>query len=225
MDWAQIQANALTGKKLTALTDLSAVLILSARDYYSKRFRWNVAGEKPTDSEWNDIEHAINQMEDEIMQGLIGAIIPHVMADISAFEALDCDGSTYLEADYPELYAAISPDLIIDATSFRVPNLNGRFPRGQDTGETVGFEGGENEVILTEAQLASHTHTNFPHSHSEVTAIPSLADFGTGAPVPSATPSVGVTGSVSVTIDNTGSNEPHNNEPQYTILRWLIIAK
>jgi len=224
VDWAHIQANSITGKKLTALSDLSAVLILNLSGFYRPRHRWNVAGEKPNDAEWNDIEHAISQMEDEIMQAAIGLVIPHVLADTTNLSVLDCDGSTYLREDYPNLYAVISPDLIIDADSFRVPNLNGRFPRGKDTGETVGFEGGEKEHVLSVGEMPSHSHSNPPHNHTEIIAVPSVAGVGVDVPVPSATPSAGATGFASITIDASGGGDAHNNEPQYTILKWLIVA-
>ena len=225
MDWAQIQANALGGKKLTALSDTSAVFLLSMSGFYRPRYRWTVGNLPPTDSEWNEIEHAISQAEDELMRGLIGAIIPHVLEDISGFEALNCDGSSYLAADYPELYAVIHDDLKIDSLTFRVPSLNGRFPRGADIGDTVGFEGGESEHTLIESEMPSHTHTNFPHNHSEIIAVPAVGEVGVGVPFPYAVSGAGATGFSSVDIDPTGGGEPHNNEPQYTNIRWLIIAK
>lgn len=225
MDWAQIQENALIGKKLTALSDLSAVLILSLSGFYRPRYRWTVDNLQPTDAEWNDIEHAISEMENEVMHNLVGAIIPHVLASIGLFDALDCDGSSHLRADYPELYAVIDPDLIIDADNFRVPDLRGRFPRGFESGDTVGFEGGEKEHTLTELEMPSHSHTNLPHNHSEISVTPSIGAAITGVPVPSAIPSVAVTGFASVNIDPTGGGEAHNNEPQYTVIRWLIVAK
>lgn len=225
VDWLQVQENAISGKRLTALSDLSAVLILSLKGFYDPRYRWQVDGLPPTDSEWNDIQHAISEMENEVMKGLIGAILPHAMADIGGFEALDCDGSIYLAADYPELYEVLSDDLKIDSMTFKVPNLNGRFPRGFETGDTVGFEGGEKEHTLTELEMPSHTHTNFPHAHSEIIAVPALGEISPGVPFPSATPSAGSTGFQSVDIDPTGGGEAHNNEPQYTIVKWLIVAR
>lgn len=225
MDWAQIVDHTATGKKLTALISESAVLILSLSHYYRPRRRWNVNGGYPSDSDWNDIEHAISEMENEIMSGLIGAVIPHVLADITGLNVLLCDGATYARIDYPELYAVISTDLIIDADYFLVPDLIGRFPRGADIGQAVGFEGGESEHLLTDTEMPSHTHGNFPHSHGEIIAAPALADLGTGVPVPSAVPAVGSTSPQSITIDSSGGGQAHNNEPQYTALSWFIIAK
>lgn len=225
MDWAQIQQNALTGKRLTALSDLSAVLILSLSGAYRPRYKWTVSGEKPNDTDWNDIEHAISQMEDEIMKGLIGAIIPHVLADIGDFEALDCDGSSYLREDYPELYSVIDPALIIDADTFRVPNLSGKFPIGKSEDYDIGDTGGEAEVTLTIPQLPSHTHGNVPHEHGYIYPASVFINGGLEAPASAAQPFPEVTNSTTIEIDETGGDNPHNNMPPYFVVSWLIVAR
>jgi microcystin-dependent protein len=225
MDWAQIQTNALSGKRLTALSDLSAVLVLSLSGFYRPRHRWNVAGNAPTDSDWDEIEHAISQMEDEIMRGIIGMLLPHALASVSNLDVLACDGASYLRVDYPELYAAIDPVFHIDADNFSVPDLREKFPIGTGGGLSMGDTGGESEHTLSVSEMPTHSHTNAPHSHSEIIAVPSLADLGTGVPVPSATPLAGVTGFSSVVIDNAGGGNPHNNLPPYVAVAWVIVAR
>jgi len=225
MDWAQVQTNALSGKKLTTLSDLSVVLILSLSEFYRPRFRWQVGSDKPTDTDWDEIEKAISQMEDEIMRGIIGMILPHVLADLSNLDVLPCDGATYLRVDYPELYEAIHINYQIDADSFFVPNLRGKFPIGESDDLVLSSEGGSVDETLDIIHMPSHSHTNFPHSHSEISALPALADLGTGVPVPSAIPSVAITGASSIAIDNTGGGAAHNNMPPYHAIAWVIVAR
>lgn len=224
-DWAQIQSNALSGQRLTALTDISAVLILSLSWAYRPRFRWDVGGIAPDDNQWNEIEYAISRMENEIMKGLIGAIIPHVLQDIGAFEALNCDGSTYLRVDYPELYEAIDPMLIIDADSFKVPDMRGAFPMGEGGSHLVGEMGGEETHILTVAEMPIHDHTTTPHNHTDGASAPVVVTVGAGAPVPSAVPSAGITSFETVIVGASGGDAAHNNLPPYFTVKWLIIAK
>ena len=46
-----------------------------------------------------------------------------------------CDGASYLKQSYPKLYSAISTAFgTADSTHFNVPDLRGRFLRGQDAG-------------------------------------------------------------------------------------------
>lgn len=158
------------------------------------------------------------------MSGLIGVILPHVMASLTGLQMLPCEGSTYNRVDYPLLYEAIDAEFIIDADTFRVPDLRDKFPLAAGDNFPIGTEGGEETHVLSVAELASHSHNSSPHAHSEITAIPSLADLGTGAPVPSATVGAGLTGFETVSIDSTGASEPHNNMPPFVAIRWAIVA-
>jgi len=225
MDWAQIQSNALSGKRLTALSDLSAVLILSLSEFYRPSYRWDVLGEIPSDSEWNDIEHAISEMENEIMKGMIGMLIPHVLGTLTGLEVLLCDGSTYLRVDYPELYEAIHVNYQVDADTFTVPNLRGKFPLGENDDLVLSSEGGSFEETLDIIHMPVHSHSNAPHNHSEIIAVPALADLGTGVPVPSAVVSAGLTGLSAISIDTAGDGQPHNNMPPYSVIAWCIVAR
>lgn len=160
---------------------------------------------------------------------MLGMIIPYATSS-APNGTLPCDGSTFLRVDYPQLYDALDAVFITDADSFITPDLRGRavIGAGQGSGLTdrpVGDVGGEETHILTVGELASHTHTNTPHTHTESTALPNLTTIGPGAPEPTAIPGAGVTGASGVAIDNTGSDEAHNNMQPFFALNYCMVAR
>lgn len=143
---------------------------------------------------------------------------------------LECDGASLLRADYPDLFAVIGTLYgSVDGTHFNLPDFQGRSPSGSGSGagidpHAVGDSYGEQDHVLTVAELAIHGHSDTGHLHSEGTAIPAIGAAIVGVPVPSAVPSVGFTGSASANITNTGSDTPHNTVgPRLTAL-MLIVA-
>ena len=208
--WDEIQALSFPETNIIALTNVGAIIVYACSAFYNNRTLWSMAGDEVTDAEWDNISKAIGLMEHQIMSGLVGVILPHVLGDLSGFSMLPCDGSSYDRADWPLLYDAIDPIYRIDASSFRVPDLRERFPYGQGGGLDLDDSGGETEHLLLYAEMPVH-------EHQETIAVPALADLGTGSPVPSATASVGVTGSA-------GGSEPHNNMPPFRVVRFAIVA-
>jgi microcystin-dependent protein len=114
--------------------------------------------------------------------------------------------------------------------TFAVPDLRGRSPLGQGTGNglstrIVGQASGSESVTLTSSQIAAHSH-------------PLLASSGTGtAPKPStasalATQSnslVNIYGAVPGTvtlaprvIGPAGSSQPHENHQPYNTVNYII---
>lgn len=141
---------------------------------------------------------------------------------------LDCDGATYAESAYPQLYAAID-SAFISGTNFTVPDLRGRIPVGQGTGSglsarAMAATGGEETHVITSAESAVHTHTDTGHVHSEGNAVPTAITIGPGAPAPAALPSVGFTGSGNASLTNSGSGGAHNNMQPFQVLRYIINA-
>jgi len=222
--WDEIQALSFPETNIIALTNVGAIIVYACSNFYNDRRLWFDGENEVTDGQWDDVSKAIGLLEYELMKPLVGAILPHVMGSISGLNMLPCDGAVYLRADYPLLYDAIDPAYILDAVSFFVPNLQDRFPLGAGSIFPVNDMGGERNHLLTVDEMPLHSHTNDPHAHTEITALPSLADFGTGAPVPSATPSASLTSFESISIHNTGGNEPHNNMPPYLAVKWAIVA-
>lgn len=65
---------------------------------------------------------------------------------------LACDGSTFNQTQYPELYAALG-------NSNTLPNLAGYFLRGLDTSGNIDPDGKGRTVLSTQADaFAQHTH-------------------------------------------------------------------
>lgn len=92
-------------------------------------------------------------------------------------DALLCDGASYLRSDQPTLFTAIGTVFgSADADHFNVPDYRGRFPVGVGTtvglkdskgndiaghNYTLGESGGEENHVLTVAELAEHNHMAF----------------------------------------------------------------
>lgn len=223
LDWQAVASQAIAERRITALTDLSAVLFLAVISDYKIREAWDYGGEELSDEQWDELEKAMSQAEHEAISSMIGMIIPHVLGVFDAL-VLPCDGGTYNRVDYPLLYDALAPEFILDLDTFKTPDLVGRVPIGESLDFELGALGGEAEVTLTEDEMPSHSHSNLPHSHSEITAIPALGEISPGVPFPSATPSAGITGAASVTIEPAGGGQAHNNMPPYSVVRWVIVA-
>lgn len=140
---------------------------------------------------------------------------------------LECDGSTYDRVDYPALYDALDSAFIIDADTFRVPNLVGRVSVGvgEDSNGNVynmGDTGGETQVTLTSDQMPTHAHDDAGHVHVTPAAVEFLIQEGAG---------VGAVAVVSTTevgyanIQTTGNSDPHENMMPFQSVRKIIVAR
>jgi len=157
----------------------------------------------------------------------VGSIMPWAAAASSPLPNgwRFCNGDSLDTTDFAELFAVIAYDYGGAASNFNVPDLQGRFPIGQDVGGDVDFDqvgetGGEKEHILSADELPSHTHevdpgqTDFvtrqqgtPGQTLDTTAGADETDFPTN------------TGDV----DFPGSgNLPHNNMPPFLTINFII---
>lgn len=139
---------------------------------------------------------------------MIGQVI-ELPVDFPPAWLLLCDGSTYDDADYPELGAVIHAGLRVDATHFRVPQREVRFALG---GALVGTQGGEEFHTLTVAEMPAHTH-----AYDQVT--PTLVDAN---PPPAM---IGIDDINAVNTGSTGGGDPHNNMPPYEETAFFIVAR
>lgn len=94
-----------------------------------------------------------------------------------------CDGSAISRTTYSDLFAVIGTTFGAGdgSTTFNVPNMKTRLPRGKDTGDTLGATGGADTINI------AHTHTVNSHTHSIPSHTHGVGSFwatvtgGTGA--------------------------------------------
>ena len=121
------------------------------------------------------------------------------------------------------------------STTFNVPDMRGKVPAGLDNiggtaagllnvSKAMGLTGGEQNHILTTAELASHNHavTDPTHAHSLVWSNTSAyASYPQGGG--NAATQVGTfAASTGISIQNTGSGSGHNNMQPYILTNYII---
>jgi len=161
---------------------------------------------------------------------VVGEIITYAGSTSPDARWLPCDGSSYLRADYPDLFAVIGTTYgFADSTHFNLPDLQGRVPLGSGTGSglsayTLGQQAGEETHTLTTAETPAHSHVDVGHTHPEGIALPAVGAALIGVPIPSAIPGIGVTGLGSANLSNTGGSGAHNNIEPILAVNFLIVA-
>lgn len=159
-----------------------------------------------------------------------GAIVPFG-GGILPTGWIPCDGRDLLVVDYPNLFAAIGTVWGSSGSGhFNVPDLRGKVLVGQgtnpSTGTTfaLGSSGGEEAHAQTLSELATHSHTDAGHTHTESAAAPNVTTIGAGAPQPTAVPAPSITGIGNASIQNSGGGTPANVMQPYGVVNWAIIS-
>lgn len=151
---------------------------------------------------------------------LTGLVMPHV-GDLSTIGEglLLCDGSHYLRADYPALYAVAHSSWIVDADTFKVPDLRGRSAYGAGSGvgltpRSIGDEFGSESETLSESEMPVHSHgfSNYMYG-IDIESV--------GAPDPTGVGSPKIPGE---STNSAGGGQPHNNMSPGVAMSWVVIA-
>jgi len=208
-----------------ALSQLSAVFLLSACLALRQQWFWQSPSYPISDSDYQLILEMIDECEGQLMLNLrIGSIVPSV-ALIGDPSYVVMVGQLLPVASYPEL-APVVPPIWIVGTDIQLPDMRSTSLHGADTLPNLGTVAGENDVTLTVANIPSHNHTQNPHTHTYVGQ--SVTPTGAGPVVAGASLSVplpSVTGVSTPSINNTGGDGSHNNVPQSLEVAWYIIAR
>lgn len=176
-----------------------------------------------TEAEIDDLEAKLAEVQNQLMTPLVGMIFPICTDDVPGGMLL-CDGTTHLRVDYPILYSKLDPAYIIDADTFVTPDLQDRFVVGSGLDHPVNEVGGSATITQTVEQMPAHSHTNAPHTHSEIGAVDTLINGGLEAPASAATAFPTTTGAAAIVIDDTGGGEPMNITPPFVSLRYVVVA-
>jgi len=140
----------------------------------------------------------------------VGIILPYG-SETAPDGYLLCDGSSYAETDYPELFAVVGTQFGGSGGSFNVPDLRGLVPLGVGSGFAMGDVGGEQDHTLGTSEIPSHSHT-IPLTATTLAVEPGEVTVLT--PVPILTSNTG----------DTGGGSSHNNMQPYIALNYVIYA-
>ena len=145
-----------------------------------------------------------------------------------------CDGRLLSISQYSALFAILGTIYGGDGVStFALPDLRGRIPIGFGQGPglpnfDLGEVGGSNQVTLTTANMAGHTHTMTANVNNATTTVPTnnyLGNIGAGnqpAFYSGGPPSVTM-GPRSVGI--AGSSQPVEIQQPYLALNYIIALE
>lgn len=178
----------------------------------------------------------------------LGSILPYTGSTAPTSNFVLCYGQAISRTTYASLFTLVSTTYGAGdgSTTFNVPDLRGRVIAGYDSmggssanrltnqsggiqGDTIGATGGSETHTLTEAQLASHTHTasvtDPGHTHTYVKPTYALASTNNATTVSesSTTDNTGsATTGITVSNSTTGSDTAHNNVQPTIILPYIM---
>lgn len=114
---------------------------------------------------WLEVGDSVSDIVDECSEALGSWYVPMMIGQVSSFLGvlpsgwLALDGSTYEEADYPELWELLDDQFKNEsASTFSLPNFGGLVPVATGNGFVVGDTGGVGDVTLSLDQIPGHTH-------------------------------------------------------------------
>jgi len=186
-------------------------------------YKWVVAGSV-------SVEDALQAAENMYwsLTPMLGTLVTYATTNPPA-NVLPCDGTTYERSTYPDLYAALSSQFIVDSDHFITPDLRGRAVIGTGAGSgltarTIGDNGGEEKHSLTSAENGTHNHTDSGHIHSIHSHLAGLAVAPGELPVSTPNPLPEATSGGNAAIGNSGSGTAHENMPPFLALKVGIVA-
>ena len=106
-------------------------------------------------------------------------------------------------------------------TTFKLPDLRGRTPRGFGPSEPVGTVAGAESVGLTSAQIPPHTHRFAGTAAAADARTPQDGLFATSSASLYAPPGTQVTLAAD-TVASSGAGAPHQNMQPYRVLNFCI---
>lgn len=126
-----------------------------------------------------------------------------------------CNGATVSRAAYAELFKVLGTSVgNPGSSSFKIPDLSGRFPLGASGAHGLHSTGGSETHTLTVSEMPAHDHGiggNVVQRGSGGDAFRELAGSYPGGSNPSS--------------QSIGGGQPHNNMPPFYGINFIIRAK
>lgn len=188
--------------------------------------------------------------DDEMSMCMIGTIQAYVTVN-PPLNCLPCDGTLYAKALYPDLYARLDPQFIVDANTFYVPDMRGMILAGTGnldehpeypTDLTVGLSTGRNYLEFEDASILPphthdiqpHSHTSPPHNHGIYAGVDLVRRGATDVvnlyvesflPIKETTQTAVTIDSANVTAESTGQSTPFTTIPRVIGVNYCIVAR
>lgn len=143
---------------------------------------------------------------------MIGAVVS-ILNDTVPDSMLLCDGSTFLESEYPALYAVLPASQQIDPDTGQLPDLRDSFVLASGSTYSDHDSGGAADHTLSESEMPAHTHN---YNYYSTLIIPTGVTFPNSRVIPAPLPTP---------TTSAGGGASHNNMPPYYVLKYAVIAR
>lgn len=198
---------------LVPMSEITNLLLLSILPLIHDRKLWQTVLNPIPDALWDVVEQWIDTATGELMTNIAIGSIFYSIALLTEQNVKIPIGQLLLQDDYPAL-TAIVPGTWLVGDDIQLPDMRNTFVTGTPTGGQNGVITGNNEHVMSQAEMPIHTHIQSPHIHSYNVALP-VSVLGGEIPATASLVTVvpSVTGSTTAINQNSGDSEPHNNVP------------
>ena len=136
-----------------------------------------------------------------------------------------CNGQVLGIAQFDALYTLLGTTFGGDGlATFGLPNLMSRVPVHQGNGLVIGQMGGVEEVTLTQAQLAAHTHPMQANTAAGNETQPAN-NVPAQAPLDIYVQAITPTATMAPNISFVGGNQSHNNVQPFQCANFIIALE
>jgi microcystin-dependent protein len=134
-----------------------------------------------------------------------------------------CEGQLLPISENETLFQLIGTTYGGDGEStFALPDLRGRLPIHQGNGFIIAETGGAEEITLTVAQIAAHSHPLLGFPGNGAQAAPNSAVLASSTIVRPYANESATSGMAATAIGSIGGSQPHTNFEPYLCVNFII---
>lgn len=138
-----------------------------------------------------------------------------------------CDGTAISRSTYEKLFDIVGTQFGVGngSSTFNLPDLRAKFPRGATNTADAGTTGGEDSHVLSEAEMPAHDHDfNDPgHTHTSNALAMTYQGSLNGGPGGTSPFNAQIAASgTGITFNSKGSGSAHENRPAFLEVLYMI---